>query len=861
MNDRDLMVEEILKDLKRGTQAEKKESSAATQPVKEARTAHRVEAAKEPVPEDVPVLPADAPAPKDELKELLQREEKPYVHKQARKDPKEVPDNEHSKAFIEAFLKRSAVQQSVPSSALGTEAEEEEQEESIPARNLQRTVPINVVKEEPLFPKEEEEEPAPEETPKKKRHFGRKKKEETAVFSIPESFPEEDAPVSPVGDHATEEQNVSTAESGAETGEGQNETMTPPAPEDEAQLSFLEEKDEEEEAEERRKKRIMEFILTPDMEDEEEAFQVDDEPEKEEEPEAIEITEFESYDQADAIKNDMAATTAKLFVRILLLLIPSAVCLYSMLAGQISLPFGSYFTPAEPAVYAFINLAMLGFSCVISLFTILSGLGSFFRLKANADSMVSLAALCGLVYNAFLFYQLDRVSDGSLPVFSGVVVFALLFNTIGKFFMVRRIKRNFSFVAKKDEKFGCIRLSDKASGLIAEHTGIEDVNAYAQYRTGFIKHFLGNSYATDYCDKISVRWTQVFFWLSAALAGYSFFMSKDIGAALATLAAATAISAPFTALLISNWPLARLSKVLRRWGAIITGYNVVEELEQVDVVIAEDRDVLPAGTVALHGFKPFGGHKPDDLIIYAASVMSYLGNSLSDVFSLVIQGNTKLLMSVESVNASDLGGVEAWVGGRRIHIGSREYMQSHDITVPSKDYENKYLKPGRVAFYMAVSSETAAMFVVSYKPRDEIIRAVKKLSKSGVMLLVKTTDPNVNSYMLSELFEISREFVDVLPVMVGQMVDKECRSAESTDSGFVHKGSIESLAYGITSIIKLRWTLLLGAVLQTMGSLLGLGLVAFFTIVGTLSGIAPLSMLLYQGLFLGVIMLLQRFRV
>ena len=860
MNDRDWMVEEILEDLKRGrqgqTSAEKTQQApeSPAQPVKQARAAHGVEAAKEPLPEDVPVTPSGKEPEKDELKELLQREEKPYVHKQVRKDPKAVPDNERSKAFIEAFLKRSSQPAAAPGGALGTEDEEPE-EESTPGRSFQRTVPINVVKQEPLFPEEQEE---PEEPPKKKRRFGRKKKEDTAVFSPPEE-PEQPAEEQPEAQAAPAPQ--AEAEPAAAVQQPTEPEQAAPPPEDEAQLSFLEQKDEEEEAEQRRKKRIMDFILTPDVEDGEEDFNVDDAPDKQEEPEAIEITEFESYDQVDAIKNDMAATTAKLFVRILLLLIPSAVCLYSMLAGQFTLPFGNYFTPEEPAVYAFLNLAMLGFSCAVSLFTILSGLGSFFRLKANGDSMVSLAAMCTLVYNAYLFYQLDRVADGSLPVFSGVVVFALLFNTIGKFFMVRRIKRNFSFVAKKDEKFGCIKLSDKASELIAEHTGIEDVNAYAQYRTGFIKHFLGNSYATDYCDKISVKWTQVFFWLSVALAGYSFFMSRDIGAALATLAAATAITAPFTALLISNWPLARLSKVLRRWGAIITGYNVVEELEQVDVVVAEDRDVLPAGTVALHGFKPFGGHKPDDLIIYAASIMSYLNNSLSDVFSLVIQGNTKLLMSVESVNASDLGGVEAWVGGRRIHIGSREYMQSHDITVPSKDYENKYLKPGRVAFYMAVSSETAAMFVISYKPRDEIVRAVKKLAKSGVMLLVKTTDPNVNSFMLSELFDISREYVDVLPVMVGQMVDKECRSAESADSGFVHKGSIESLAYGLTSIIKLRWTLLLGAVLQTMGSLLGLGLVAFFTIVSTLAGITPLSMLLYQGMFLVVIMLLQRLRV
>ena len=132
----------------------------------------------------------------------------------------------------------------------------------------------------------------------------------------------------------------------------QEPEQAPPPPEDEAQLSFLEQKDEEEEAEQRRKKRIMDFILTPDVEDGEEDFNVDDAPDEQEEPEAIEITEFESYDQVDAIKNDMAATTAKLFVRILLLLIPSAVCLYSMLAGQFTLPFGNYFTPEEPAVYA-----------------------------------------------------------------------------------------------------------------------------------------------------------------------------------------------------------------------------------------------------------------------------------------------------------------------------------------------------------------------------------------------------------------------------------------------------------------------------------------------------------------------------
>ena len=57
------------------------------------------------------------------------------------------------------------------------------------------------------------------------------------------------------------------------------------------------------------------------------------------------------------------------------------------------------------------------------------------------------------------------------------------------------------------------------------------------------------------------------------------------------------ISVPMMNMLSVNFPLARLSKLATRVGAMVVGYPAVEHFSTANAVILDAKDLFPKGTV------------------------------------------------------------------------------------------------------------------------------------------------------------------------------------------------------------------------------------------------------------------------
>ena len=612
---------------------------------------------------------------------------------------------------------------------------------------------------------------------------------------------------------------------------------------------------------ENRLNKIKEFVLAHEDEDTGQfVFEEDEETDSAAEEDGVageEITEYNSDEEASSVKADIDSVYSRLIVRFLILLVPTLFSLYLTFAPALSLPLSETLNVSvQPMIVAFITVVLLTLSSLVSLSVLSEGFRGLFHLKANSDSILALATSAALIQNVAAFTDPSSLAQGKIHLYSAVVITGLLFNTLGKITMIKRVRHNFRFISSPDEKYGNVLITDhRLTTAIQETTGYQVSAVCIQKKASFVTRFLSHSYSSDPSDRIS-KWLSLLFLLGAfVIGGMIYYTTRSGLIALSSFTATLVISAPLTSLLVSNLPLYSECRKLFRWGATISGYSAVSEIEKADSAVLRDFDLLPAGSVTIHGIKTFGDRPIDQTILYTVSAMHFLQNSLTDVLMQIIEGNKSYLKNVESAVYTDDGGIEAWIASHRVHIGVREQFKVHDIDVPSRDFEEKYCKKGRQAFYVAVNGEIAAMIVISYKPRKDIVNAVRKLCKLGITIFVTTTDPNLSDDLLTDLYDLKPGQIEMLPAALSHAIDKYDAAA---DSRIVHKGSFESFAWAMCRAIRLKWNIDIGTVIQTVGSVGGFALAVLLSLMSGVGQLDSGALLLYQFSWLVLIVSVQR---
>lgn len=74
--------------------------------------------------------------------------------------------------------------------------------------------------------------------------------------------------------------------------------------------------------------------------------------------------------------------------------------------------------------------------------------------------------------------------------------------------------------------------------------------------------------------------------------------------------------------------------------------------------------------------------------------------------------------------------------------------------------------------YLAVDTAVAAMLVLTYSADRRRKNELQRMEESGISVLIRTTDPNVNAQMVSRLFGIDVNSVAVLEGELGDTAQK-----------------------------------------------------------------------------------------
>lgn len=615
---------------------------------------------------------------------------------------------------------------------------------------------------------------------------------------------------------------------------------------------------------ERRSKKIKDFILVGDEEDVSGEETDDDDA-------ARVIDDFESFDDAASIAHDIAQLKGSLILRLAVLIICFAASAYIAIANDIqTLPIMELLNKkTETNTFLFVN-AILGLLAAFSSYTVIScGLSKILSLKADCDSLCSVSIITSIVTSMIMFANTNLIRGSFVHIYIPVAIASLMFNTIGKLFIVNRTQKSFRFVSGGSEKYAVFPVDDEETAQNFTRGALRDFpKLSAMRKTEFLSEFLKTSYANDSTDSFCRIFTPVVLavaLVTAIIAGIvssrNGYASSSIYIGISVFGGVVSICTGFSLMLIVNIPMMRAASKGAENQGVVLGYDCIEEFAETNSVLVDADKLFPQGSVKLAAIKVFSDTRIDEAIVEAASLTTQAGSILKNMFYDIIAGKTELLNAVESYIFEDSMGLCGWINNKRVLLGNRELMINHSIEgMPTENKEKEYTENGRTAVYLSISGELSAMFLVEIIPTLEIAQALQDLQKNSIYIMIRSVDSIVSINKLSELFEISPEYLKLIPFRTHELFNEVTSYQEKQRASLACSGKFAAFASLILSCRHMKGTIGIGIGMQAVSMILGILICLVMVILNSFQELSVSMFLTYNFIFTSALIVFQLFR-
>ncbi|MBQ8599578.1 MAG: hypothetical protein IJ411_05630 [Oscillospiraceae bacterium] len=590
------------------------------------------------------------------------------------------------------------------------------------------------------------------------------------------------------------------------------------------------------------------------------------------------LDDYSGAGDKESVIRDMKMIKTGLIIRFLLMLAVFGVSAY--LALSATNPLLTLPTIIQPETqlrnFMIANTAVAAIGALICSNTVGGGLLAMLKLKADCDTLPSMATIAVLAQGVCFIVRPDLLNmtmtvgdeyaagyaiTNAVSLFFPVAMLILLFNLIGKIMTVLRIQNNFKMVASDRSKYSINMMENK--GLLKEWTKNLDMEEYLvayPVKTRFLSKFLEYSYSEDYAETMSAILAPVSILAGILISVLSYFFNENVGMAISTFAAVMCVCTPLSSTIAANWPMLRLSNKLTPNGAMVAGYESISKFADTEGVVVRASDIFPPENVTLHAIKAFDQSKIDSVIVDAASVVCSTKGMLTGVFNKIIGSDKTLLQPVENITYEDGMGLSAWVNGKRVLIGNRELMIHHGVEVPSMDYEKRYVRDSKNIIYLSNSGELSAMFVISYNPNNAVMDELDKLADNGMFLIVETSDPNITAEKIHEAYDFPLEQLQIMPAKTNSQYRSMTEEQASAPARIGYIGGAKTMIRAICDCMTVKSSIAKGVVIQMASLIIGYGIIAVFSLVGDLGMLNFVHLIIYQLFWTLLVLIIPNLR-
>ena len=459
-------------------------------------------------------------------------------------------------------------------------------------------------------------------------------------------------------------------------------------------------------------------------------------------------------------------------------------------------------------------------SALLGSYQLMEGFARLIRLRFSLDSLLvfGLAAGC---------------ADAILCLRNLQVPCSVLFCLHISFSLVSAYQKRSTEMSQMDTMRKAIRLD----GLVPE----ED---YYEGRTGYLRCEGQVEDFMDHYDELSgpEKAMNIYAFLALLISiggGIAVAVTGSPEAGLRIFSMGLLTAAPVSSHVVCSRPEALLQRRLKKHGTVICGWQGVKDLCGSGVFPLTEEDLFPQGSAKLNGVKFYGNRTPDQIVAYAAALMTAGGGTMAPLLSQLLESRSGYHYDVTELQSYP-GGIGGVVNDEAVLAGSPEFLRTMGVELPKGTKVNQ-------AVYVAVDGQLSGVFAVTYnKVRSAAAGLTTLCSYRGLTPVMVSGD-----FMLTDSFLKSKFGVNTKRIAFPDRATRTALSQHRADPDTIAlamttQEGLAGLAYAVTGSRALRSSCVTGTVLQILGGVLGLGIIAALLLIGSEELLTPLNLLLYQ---------------
>ena len=542
------------------------------------------------------------------------------------------------------------------------------------------------------------------------------------------------------------------------------------------------------------------------------------------------------------IRSDIAVLRSAVAFRAGGLMLAAVISTYLSLRHAFRLPW----LDSIPDNLICLMQVLLGFaSASVCLPALKNGLTRLFQFRADTDTFAAVAWLACVLDSFFGVFGVQH--NGLAEHFMPCAIFILLLHTIGKLLIIDREEINLKAAAETPNCYGMhIIENDKNAETLARGVLNDFPITAALRKTDSLKDFRKYTYSADLADYFShyaAPASCIFSLVSSII--LTLFKGGGFGYGLG-LFSMFSVAVGCAAITFSvNLPLFNAVKKLSGHGALLLGYQSVDDFYDTNSILLDTSSMFPESAVKLKGVKMYSNVKSEETLLAAASLARYAGSSFSHIFNEVLQGRVQQLYPIENYVCEDGLGLCGWIHNQRILLGTRDLMLRHHIEgIPSKTKEAELTSEDRDAVYLSISGNLSALFVVELQADTVVKFWTQHAVKRNISLILHNVDPIITADRISDLFDIPQEMLKILPAKMQNLYRAETAPVKEMSASVACTNSFSNIMRLIACSKVVRNAATAGIFIQAVSILIGLVLVVMESLLHV--GVTPGWMIIFQ---------------
>jgi Cu+-exporting ATPase len=199
-------------------------------------------------------------------------------------------------------------------------------------------------------------------------------------------------------------------------------------------------------------------------------------------------------------------------------------------------------------------------------------------------------------------------------------------------------------------------------------------------------------------------------------------------------------------------------------GVLFRNAEAVEKLRDIDTLVVDKTGTLTLGSPRLVDLIVEPGIAESEALALIASLERASEHPLAQAIVKGAEERGAPLAKVEKFESVTGEGVRGEIGGRKVAVGNRRFMESQGTVPPAlADKADALRTQGKTALYAAVDGRTAAVIAVADPIKETTPEAIRTLQSEGVRVVMLSGDSRKTAEAVGRQLGIDEVIAEVLP--------------------------------------------------------------------------------------------------